>query len=780
MKQFKFNRKLIAALTMGIALTMSCQTEEEPAPGTDLTSFASVIESGGVPAQPEAPYKGEVVSAVQDSTITDDFGLPEIWSCTTKEVELSENNAEFPLFTAGSEVIYPGNLLQGNSLTQATPSIIPLTRGGGTITINVLNGSNPEGVSETVEEVSFESIAVATNKIIGANNGNLTANTTIEITEINSTEEIGIAMNASYENLAVSIKGSFDYKSSVEYSKYMVKLTQSFYTLVYSVPTIDKIDQIFAPQVTPEQLSKYIYEGNPGTYISSVNYGRVFYLLIQSTDSKEEVKAAIDLSFEAVVSKGDASIDVEYVNNLSNRSVKGYAYGGDANLASGALMGDLNKVAEFIQEGGTINNGAPLSYVVRSLKDPSQVVSTSLATKYSITNCEPLGTGNLNFLSRQDLATTIKLPYLVVSGDINGDELTDLILTHTEGNDNETQIAFAQGDGTYMLSNVFSHPGTPTENWTSFDLKIGDLNGDDKDDIVWNSVASKASGSLNYVFTGISNGDGTFELTEEVKMPLSGWQNYTFHIADFNGDGRDDLSWNYLYSTGNRTHISLTLENGVPNTTLSTTTFSTNGWDPYRAFIGNFNGDNYDDYIFRRYSSGSALHMARSDQSGKLTTQGYEIGGGWTSYKWTLIGDVTKDGLDDVVICSKTSGTIHVFPGDGASGIINSRITSKISTKTDDSGTNFYLVDFNEDGVYDLLWNDLASGENGNQMQISIADGTGKFVGGGGVIAHPSTGEDWLQFGNAMYPSDLNSDQKTDLVWVSTTSTLKIYVALAL
>jgi hypothetical protein len=471
---------------------------------------------------------------------------------------------------------------------------------------------------------------------------------------------------------------------------------------------------------------------------------------------------------------------VEYVNNLSNRSVKGYAYGGDANLASGALMGDLNKVAEFIQEGGTINNGAPLSYVVRSLKDPSQVVSTSLATKYSITNCEPLGTGNLNFLSRQDLATTIKLPYLVVSGDINGDELTDLILTHTEGNDNETQIAFAQGDGTYMLSNVFSHPGTPTENWTSFDLKIGDLNGDDKDDIVWNSVASKASGSLNYVFTGISNGDGTFELTEEVKMPLSGWQNYTFHIADFNGDGRDDLSWNYLYSTGNRTHISLTLENGVPNTTLSTTTFSTNGWDPYRAFIGNFNGDNYDDYIFRRYSSGSALHMARSDQSGKLTTQGYEIGGGWTSYKWTLIGDVTKDGLDDVVICSKTSGTIHVFPGDGASGIINSRITSKISTKTDDSGTNFYLVDFNEDGVYDLLWNDLASGENGNQMQISIADGTGKFVGGGGVIAHPSTGEDWLQFGNAMYPSDLNSDQKTDLVWVSTTSTLKIYVALAL
>ena len=778
MKQLKLNRKLIGAIIMCLTLTMSCQNEDEPAPGPDLSSFASVIDSGGVPSEPEASFKEEVVSVAKDSTITDQFGLPEIWSCTTKEVELSENNNDFPLFTAGSEVIFPGNLLQGNSLTQATPSIIPLTRGGGTITINILNGS--QSISETVQEVSFESIAVATNKIIGNNNGKLTANTTIEITEINSTEEIGVAMNASYEKLAVSVKGSFDYKSSVAYSKYLVKLTQSFYTLVYSVPTIDKIDQIFAPQVTPEQLSKYIYDGNPGTYISSVNYGRVFYLLIQSTDSKENVKAAIDFSFEAVVSKGDASIDVNYVNNLSNRLVKGYAYGGDANLASGALMGDLNKVAEFSQEGGTINNGAPLSYVVRSLKDPSKVVSTALATKYSITNCEPLGTGNLNFLSRQDLATNIKLPYKVLSGDINGDGLTDLVLTHTQGNNNEIQVALAQGNGTYALTNLFSHSSTPKNiNWTSFNLKIADLNADGKDDLIWNSTASQAGSSPNYVFTGMSNGDGTFELSEEIKMPLSGWQNYTLHIGDFNGDERADLSWNYLYSEGNRTYISLTTESGQVNTSLSTTTFAGKGWDPYRAFIGNFNGDKYDDYIFRRYANNSALHMAKSDQNGILTTQGYEIGNGWSSYKWTLIGDVTKDGFDDVIICSRSNGTIHVFRG-AANGIINSRITSNIGKRANDAGSNAYLVDFNEDGVYDLLWNDLNGGENGNQMQVGIADGAGKFVGSGGVIAHPSTGEDWLQFGNTMYPSQLNGDQKTDLVWVSPTSTLKIYVALAL
>jgi thiol-activated cytolysin len=197
-------------------------------------------------------------------------------------------------------------------------------------------------------------------------------------------EEIGLAMNAEYNTLNTKVKGSFDFNSSVNYSSYMIKLTQSFYTMVYDVPDPN---EIFDESVTPAQLQKYIYDGNPGTYISSVNYGRIFYLLIQSTDSKTKVKSAIDASFEAVLASGSVEIDASHVNNLSSKKISGYAYGGDANLANGALLGNLENVQAFIKEGGTINNGAPLSYVVRSLYDPSQVVSTSIATKYTVTNC---------------------------------------------------------------------------------------------------------------------------------------------------------------------------------------------------------------------------------------------------------------------------------------------------------------------------------------------------------------------------------------------------------
>lgn len=389
MKKQQPNLNQLSYPLLIIIFIFSCQ-QDDPAPGPNLNTFDGVIASGGTPAPPPESFRNESDLASADTVLYNEENRAEIWTCTNVEVELSENNPDFALFTAGTEVVFPGNLLQGNSLSQATPSIIPLKRGKGTITISTLNGSNPENISEEVEEVNFAEIAVATNRIIGNNNGQLSANTNIEIREINSTEEIGLAMNASYQTLSSKVKGSFDFNSSVSYSSYMVKLTQSFYTMVYNVP---EPEEIFDESVTPDQLARYIYDGNPGTYISSVNYGRIFYLLIQSTQSKTEVKAAIDASFDAVLSEGSVEIDESHINSLANKKISGYAYGGDANLANGALLGDLENVQNFIKEGGTINNGAPLSYVVRSLYDPAQVVSTALATKYTITNCENISQG---------------------------------------------------------------------------------------------------------------------------------------------------------------------------------------------------------------------------------------------------------------------------------------------------------------------------------------------------------------------------------------------------
>ncbi|WNJ19030.1 thiol-activated cytolysin family protein [Pontibacter sp. G13] len=392
-------RPLLLLLSLGIVIISSCNSSDDPIPET----FSEVVRQAGRISNPQTYETVDSVSSEPTQELVDgDF-----WICKEFEVDISQNADEFALYASNNaEIIYPGNFLQGQSVSEGSPKIIPLRRGPGTITINTLNGSSI--VTETVDEISFSSIAQATNNLIGGNNGSLSANISYVREEIRSLDELGVKMNANYSSLGTKVKGSFDYNSSSQYNSIFVKVTQSMYSIVLDIPDIENA---FAPDVTPEDLAQYAYPGNPATYVSSVNYGRIFYLLIQSTQSSQEIKAAIDASFKGGVASGGGGIEVESVNELSNLRISGYAYGGDAGLAAGALLGGMEDVKTFVTEGGSINNGSPISYVVRSLEDPSTVVAANLATQYTVTECENIS-GELPVFTdtRQSVGAAAYLP----------------------------------------------------------------------------------------------------------------------------------------------------------------------------------------------------------------------------------------------------------------------------------------------------------------------------------------------------------------------------------
>ncbi|MEO0472488.1 MAG: thiol-activated cytolysin family protein [Bacteroidota bacterium] len=373
-------------LVLTLVLYACQKAPVDPPPPLAEKDFQDIVSLAGSVENPSTYETIDTLEASTSQEVVDD----DIWVCTDFEVDLSQNADDFVLYASNNaEIIYPGNFLQGKFVSEGAPRIIPLKRGPATITINTLNGS--PNVVETVDEVSFSSIAQATNKLIGSNNGELAANISYTREEIRSEAEIGVKMNVEYSNLTTNIKGSFDYNSSSTFNSVFVKVTQSLYSIVVDIPDPN---EAFAPSVTPEQLEKYVYQGNPATYISSVNYGRIFYLLIQSTQSETEIKAAVEASFSGGLVNANGGVEVESVNSLDQVKVNGYAYGGDAGLASGALINGMEAVKTFIEKGGSINNGAPISYVVRSLDDPSIVVAANLATKYTITECENV-TGGL-------------------------------------------------------------------------------------------------------------------------------------------------------------------------------------------------------------------------------------------------------------------------------------------------------------------------------------------------------------------------------------------------
>ena len=124
-------------------------------------------------------------------------------------------------------------------------------------------------------------------------------------------------------------------------------------------------------------------------------------------------------------------------------------------------------------------------------------------------------------------------------GDFNGDGRTDVALTGPSAW-TYVPVAFSNGDGTFNVVNptTSNFPG-----WAATAGAVplvGDFNADGRAD-----VALTGPSSWSTVVVAFSNGDGSFNATNQPILDFGGWAATTGAkplLGDFNGDGRTDLA----------------------------------------------------------------------------------------------------------------------------------------------------------------------------------------------------------------------------------------------
>ena len=155
------NRVLKAALTPALpALVLvlmlsqgySDRSPVSPDPEASLGRFESVITSGG---DFEAVEESENVTAGEPKEMLADDGTP--WICSTKTVQRTTAPDEYKTLDPNSEIVFPGALVQGSTIADATPEPIAVQRAGGSFSIDLVNGSH--GVRATVDEVTQSRVA---------------------------------------------------------------------------------------------------------------------------------------------------------------------------------------------------------------------------------------------------------------------------------------------------------------------------------------------------------------------------------------------------------------------------------------------------------------------------------------------------------------------------------------------------------------------------------------------------------------------------------------------
>lgn len=381
-----FNKRWPFAILMLLLLSINgCKDDDEVLSDKDkvANTFEEVIRTAGIPEKVEK--KEEIIDSTESEEIREDGS---IWICSTKTYSVEDGNSDFPLFNPNASVVYPGSLLQGKTLSNASPSVIPLPRAGGTISIDIIDGSSTPAF--TVDEVSKSSIATAANTIVGSSTGVVPANFNATFEEISSEEHLAFSLGLDVKSQYVEVAAKFAFSKEEGYSHFLVKLNQSFYTLSFDLPTT--YDDLFAPQVTPQDLSQYAGPGNPVTFISDVTYGRIYYMLIEYSSSATEIRSSLEAAFSGTVASAEISAAADYLKSTSGLKIKVVAFGGEAK-STFATIGETNigKLAELFGESTDIRSGVPISYVVRDAKN-KETVGVKLATEYDVKECKAVAT----------------------------------------------------------------------------------------------------------------------------------------------------------------------------------------------------------------------------------------------------------------------------------------------------------------------------------------------------------------------------------------------------
>jgi serine/threonine protein kinase len=250
-----------------------------------------------------------------------------------------------------------------------------------------------------------------------------------------------------------------------------------------------------------------------------------------------------------------------------------------------------------------------------------------------------------------------------------------------------------------MLSN-FAPQVTYAVGVRPYAVAVADFNGDGKQDL---AVSNLSSDSVSVL---LGNGDGSFK--PAVHYP-TGVEPHGVAVGDFNGDGKPDLAVANLKSDT----LSVLLGNG--DGSFKPAVSYTVGKGPRGVAIGDFNGDGKADLVVTDFMENSVSILLGNGDGTFQAAASYRSIGRPIS---VAVADVNGDGKADLVASNSAADTVSVLLGNG-DGSFRPAVYYQVG-----SGPGAVVVaDFNGDGKPDIAVENFGS----DSVSVLLGNGDGTF-----------------------------------------------------
>ncbi|OCB78746.1 thiol-activated cytolysin family protein [Flavobacterium crassostreae] len=296
-------------------------------------------------------------------------------------VKLEESKAINPTLifdsSQSNDIIYPGSILRGSSFMNGKydPLVLSTPFNDVTLSVELKDYDFPGSVvaSPTLSSIRGQLNSFLFKNIDAYDPKAVPAEYIYQSDSIYSSNTFHKSLNVHVEAnaLAGMVSANFNYSgsnTSTNSKKYvMVKVYQKFYNA-----SID-------PKYVSTWINGDIKASECGTheplYISSVDYGRIAYLLIETDLSTSEITKMVNAAVGVKFLSWSASADVNYSESFKklwgSNSIKIKVLGGPSGIVT-----SYNAFMTFLTAPSTqqlVDTSVPISYKVRRLLDNTQV-----------------------------------------------------------------------------------------------------------------------------------------------------------------------------------------------------------------------------------------------------------------------------------------------------------------------------------------------------------------------------------------------------------------------